>query len=119
MPLTGFLVNRGSDWICAVDADAAAQAMGAVFPLVAGSPPLVCHLESSVFSVPNNFANTVQCSNLTASQTFTNTHAIKLMMCDPAVDTTAFMDGMQIGWGVVGAMIAALAVIFLKKAYFQ
>lgn len=30
-----------------------------------------------------------------------------------------FTDGMQMGWGVVGAMVAAFSVIFLKKAFFR
>ena len=30
--------------------------------------------------------------------------------------TAAYFDGMQMGWGVVAAMAAALAIIFLKNA---
>ena len=38
----------------------------------------------------------------------------------PSCDSTvAFFDGMQIGWGVVAAMAAALAIIFLKNSLFQ
>ena len=119
MALTGFLVNRGSDWICAVDADSAVQAMGAAFPFAAGSQPVVCSLASSAFTLPNVFNNTIQCSGLTTGLTYSYAHALTLVQCDPALETNAFMDGMQIGWGIVGAMIAALAVMFLKKAYFQ
>lgn len=119
MPLTGFLVNRGSDWICADGSANAILALGARFPYVAGSQPVLCNLESAIFTAPDIFTNTVLCHSLTSNQDYLYSHPLRLMMCDPAADTTAFMDGMQIGWGVVGAMIAALAVIFLKKAYFQ
>lgn len=38
----------------------------------------------------------------------------------PDCDATApYFDGMQIGWGVVAAMAAALSVIFIKKAFFR
>lgn len=38
----------------------------------------------------------------------------------PDCDATApYFDGMQIGWGVVSAMAAALSVIFIKKAFFR
>lgn len=30
-----------------------------------------------------------------------------------------FFDGMAMGWGVVGAMAAALSVIFVRKAFFR
>lgn len=59
MALTGFLVNRGSDWICADGAAAAILAIGARFPYVAGSQPLLCSLNSSVFTAPNTFINTI------------------------------------------------------------
>lgn len=36
--------------------------------------------------------------------------------CDP---TEAYFDGMAIGWGVVGAMVAALSVIFIKRTFFR
>lgn len=36
--------------------------------------------------------------------------------CDP---TEPYFDGMAIGWGVVGAMAAALSVIFIKKSFFR
>lgn len=38
----------------------------------------------------------------------------------PDCDLTApYFDGMAMGWGVVGAMAAALSVIFIKKSLFQ
>lgn len=36
--------------------------------------------------------------------------------CDP---TQSYFDGMQIGWGIVAAMIAVYAVILIRKAFFQ
>lgn len=36
--------------------------------------------------------------------------------CDP---TEAYFDGMAIGWGVVGAMVSAFSVIFIKKTFFR
>lgn len=38
----------------------------------------------------------------------------------PNCDATApYFDGMQIGWGVVLAMVSALSIIFLKQALFK
>lgn len=122
MALTGFLVNRGSEWTCAVDSAAAIQALGSRFPHVAGSQPVLCNIESSVFSAPDIFTNTVTCHSLTSNQKYTYSHPLKLMLCDPGLSDTAtvfFMDGLEMGWGVVAAMVAALAVIFIKKSFFR
>lgn len=122
MALTGFLVNRGSDWTCADGSANAILAIGARFPYVAGSQPLLCSLNSSVFTAPNTFTNTVFCYNLTSAVEYTFSHPLKLMQCDPGLTDTAsvfFQDGLQMGWGVIAAMAAALAVIFIKKSFFR
>lgn len=123
MALTGFLVNYGGgSWTCADGADAAMLALGARFPYVGGSQPVLCNLEASAFTAPNTFSNTVLCHNLTGNQFWTFTHDLTLMQCDPvAIDqsTVMFNDGLQMGWGVVAAMAAALSIIFIKKAFFR
>lgn len=122
MALTGFLVNRGSDWTCADGSANAILALGARFPYVAGSQPTLCNLSSSVFTAPNTFTNSIQCHDLTSAQSWTLSHSLTLMQCDPGLTDTAtvfFMDGLQMGWGVVAAMAAALAVIFIKKSFFR
>lgn len=119
MALTGFLVNRGSDWICADGSANAILAIGARFPYVAGSQPVLCNLDGSFFTAPDTFTNTVTCHSLVGSQQYTFSHPLKLMQCDPAVSTTFFMDGMELGWGVVAAMAAALSIIFIKKSFFR
>lgn len=119
MPLTGYLVNQGSSWQCADGSANAILALGARFPYVAGSQPVLCNLESSVFTAPNTFTNTVTCHDLTGGQSWTLSHPLTLMQCDPDVSTTPFFDGMAMGWGVVSAMAAALAIIFIKKAFFR
>lgn len=122
MALTGFLVNRVSDWTCADGAAAAIQAIGSRFPYVAGAAPTLCNIDSSVFTAPNIFTNTITCHDLTGGQQWTIAHDLKLMQCDPvAIDqsTVMFNDGLQMGWGVVAAMAAALSIIFIKKAFFR
>lgn len=122
MALTGFLVNRGSDWTCADGPANAILALGARFPYVAGSQPLLCNLDSSVFTAPNTFTNLITCHNLAGTQSYSFSHPLQLMQCDPGLTDTAtvfFMDGLQMGWGVVAAMAAALAVIFIKKSFFR
>lgn len=123
MALTGFLVNRGgADWTCADGSANAILALGARFPYTAGSQPVLCSIQSSVFSAPNTFTNTVTCHSLTGAQDYTFSHPLQLMQCDPGLTDTAtvfFMDGLQMGWGVVAAMAAALAVIFIKKSFFR
>lgn len=122
MALTGFLVNRGTDWTCADGSANAILALGSRFPYVAGSQPVLCSLNSSVFTAPNTFTNTVLCHSLVGTQEYTFSHPFKLMQCDPAlVDQSSvfFADGLQMGWGVVAAMAAALAVIFIKKSFFR
>ena len=94
MALTGFLVNiGGGNAVCADGAAAAIQALGARFPFVTGSQPVLCNLESSVFTAPNNFINTITCHNLTGNQAWTLAHDLTLMACDPAFpigDASAF-----------------------------
>jgi|SRR3989338_946441 len=123
MALTGFLVNTGSSWTCADGPANAILALGARFPYVAGSQPVLCSIDSSVFTAPNMFTNTITCHNLTGNQFWTLSHDLTLMVCDPAVSDASnaamFSDGMQMGWGVVGAMMAALSVIFIRHSFFR
>lgn len=123
MALTGFLVNYGGGaWTCADGSDAAILALGSRFPYVAGAQPVLCNIESSVFTAPNTFTNTISCHDLTSNQQYQFAHPLKLMQCDPvAIDkaTVMFNDGLQMGWGVVAAMAAALSIIFIKKAFFR
>lgn len=120
MAQTGFLVNYGGGaWTCAADAAGAIQALGARFPYTGGGQPVLCNLENSVHTAPDIFTNTVKCHDLTGNQFYQFAHELRLARCDPAVDTSAFMDGMQLGWGVVAAMAAALSIIFIKKAFFR
>lgn len=85
MALTGFLVNTGNESLCLDGADAAIQALGSRFPYTAGSQPLLCNLNSSVFTAPNTFTNSVTCHDLTGNQVYTYAHPLQLMMCDPTV----------------------------------
>lgn len=85
MALTGFLVNMGSGSspVCADGSANAILALGARFPYVAGSQPVLCNLESSVFTAPNMFTNTVSCHDLTGGQSWAFAHPLTLMQCDP------------------------------------
>lgn len=117
MALTGFLVNQGHTTVCAPDAVAAIVALGGRFPYVAGSAPTLCNLDSSTFTAPDVFNNSVTCHDLTSNQSWTYTHLLRLARCDP--DTTGaalmFNDGLSMGWGVVAAMFAALAIVHLIR----
>ncbi|MBI1887204.1 MAG: hypothetical protein HYS19_02360 [Nitrosomonadales bacterium] len=117
MALTGFLINQGHSTICAADSAAAIVALGGRFPVVAGSQPVICSLQGVSFVEPNVFNSTINCHDLIASTAWTATHAAYLARCDP--DTTGaalmFNDGLSMGWGVVAAMFAALAVAYLVK----
>lgn len=83
MALTGFLVNMGHSTTCAKDAADALIALGARFPYVAGSQPSLCNLDSSSFTAPNIFTNSVTCHDLTANASWTYSHPLKLAQCDP------------------------------------
>lgn len=87
MALTGFLINMGagSPPVCASTAANAIQALGARFPYVAGSQPMVCNLENSVFTAPDIFTNTINCHDLTGNQSWLYAHPLRLMLCDPAL----------------------------------
>lgn len=87
MALTGFLVNigGGSGAICSDSAAHAIDAIGARFPYVAGSNPVLCNLESSVFTAPNTFTNTIMCHDLTGGMSWTLAHSLHLSLCDPAL----------------------------------
>ncbi len=120
MALTGYLVNQGHSTVCAPDAAAAMVALGGRFPYVAGSQPVLCNLNSSAHTPPDIFTNNITCHDLTGAQMYTYSHPLILVRCDPAdtlgTNAAMFADGMSMGWGVVAAMAAALAVIFLKNA---
>jgi len=83
--LTGFLVNSGSSASCVDGSANAILALGALFPYVAGNQPVLCNIESSVFSAPNTFTNTISCHDLLGNQIWTQGHDLRLMMCDPTV----------------------------------
>lgn len=123
MALTGFLVNQGHTTICAADSASAMVAIGGRFPYVAGNQPVLCSLDSSTFTVPATFNNAITCHSLVATSQYTFTHPMVLARCDPAdtlgTNTAFYADGMQMGWGVVSAMAAALAIIFIKKSFFR
>lgn len=85
MALTGFLVNMGGGnvTVCADGSANAILALGARFPYVAGSQPALCNLEASVFTAPNTFTNTIMCHDLTSGQSWTLSHPLRLLQCDP------------------------------------
>lgn len=87
MALTGFLVNMGAGnpSVCADSAQTAMDAIGARFPYVAGSQPVLCNLESVVYTAPNLFTNSIMCHDLSSAQTWTLSHPLHLAVCDPAL----------------------------------
>lgn len=86
MALTGFLVNLGGgNVVCADGVAATFQAIGARFPYVAGSQPLLCSLESTAFTAPNTFTNTILCHDLSGNTDYLKAHAMALVQCDPAI----------------------------------
>lgn len=87
MALTGFLVNigGGNASVCADGAANTIQAIGARFPYVGGSQPVLCNIESSVFTAPDIFTNTIKCHDLTGNQWYQYAHDLRLMACDPAL----------------------------------
>jgi len=117
MALTGFLVNMGggNPSVCADGAANAILALGARFPYVAGSQPLLCNLESSVFTAPNTFTNTIACHDLTGNQTWTIAHPLTLMQCDPT--TYGFVTDGSIFDPVVGAAFWSFAMTFVLGLY--
>lgn len=115
MALTGFLVNigGGSGAVCADSAQNAIESIGARFPFVAGSQPVLCNLESSVYTAPNLFTNTITCHDLTSAQSWTLSHLLHLAVCDPALPigggalvepVTAANIGYVFSWGM-GAVV--------------
>lgn len=42
-----------------------------------------------------------------------------MTQCDPAISTTPYFDGMQMGWGVVAAMAVAASIIQIKHSFFR
>lgn len=87
MALTGFLVNMGTGnaSVCADSSANAISALGARFPYVAGNQPVLCSLNSSVFTAPNTFTNTITCHDLLGNAFWTKAHDLTLMQCDPAL----------------------------------
>ena len=123
MAYTGFLINLGHSSVCAPDSVAAVDALGAAFPVVSGSPPYLSLLYSSSFTAPNVFSLNIIVHDLTGVNQWQLSHNVYLARCDPATyqvgnNAGYFADGVQMGWGVVAAMAAALGVIFLKNALF-
>lgn len=116
MAITGFLVHG----ICADGSALALDALGSAFPQFLGStPPVMCNLSAQSFIAPSTFSQTISCHDLTGAAQYIFVHPISLIQCDPTISTTPFFDGMTMGWGVVSAMAAAAAIIFIKKAFFR
>lgn len=114
MALTGFLVNQGGTSICADGAANAIQALGSRFPYVAGSQPLLCNIESSVYTAPDVFVNAVKCHDLTSNQWYQYSHELRLMVCDPTLPIA----GVGMGFDYVyAASLWSLAFTFVLSLF--
>ena len=93
MALTGFIVNQGAGnlTICAPGSSSAINALGSLFPVVAGNNPNFCTLNGVTFTAPNTFNVSVLCNDLTSNNDWLKTHLIKLPLCDPALDSNVFL----------------------------
>jgi hypothetical protein len=122
MALTGYLVNQGHSTICAPDSAAAIVALGGMFPTIAGSDAYICDAHTIIYSAPTTFDMLIECHSMISSKEYAFAHSIHLARCDPSdtlgTHASMFADGLSMGWGVVAAMAAAMAVIFLKQALF-
>lgn len=116
MALTGFLVNTGTTSICADGSANAIQALGARFPYVAGNQPVLCNIESSVFTAPDLFVNTVKCHDLTGTQWYQYSHDLRLMMCDPTLPIAGVVQGGVFDY-VYAASLWSMAFTFVLALY--
>ena len=93
MALTGFIVNQGAGnlTICAPDSTSAINALGSLFPVVAGNNPNFCTLDGATFTSPNVFNVSVLCHDLTSNNDWLKAHPIMLPRCDPALDPNVFL----------------------------
>lgn len=117
MALTGFLVANK----CAPDSLEAENALASQFPQYLGStPPVMCSVFNTWYTPATKaYTLVITCHDLTGATQYQYSHDVILQPCDPAISTAPFFDGMTMGWGVVSAMAAAAAIIFIKKAFYR
>jgi hypothetical protein len=85
--LTGFVVNH----VCAADAAAAAVEIASSFPALESGA--ICSLASVVFTAPATFDSVVTCSNLNGGKSFSASHALTFVACDPASSSFDYVSG--------------------------
>jgi hypothetical protein len=117
MALTGY-------WISGVCRGTQAEALDAVAAQYPHSENGVMFSAASFqFTGPNNIGAWVQGQNMSTGLVSGQWIDTPVTSCDPAVSQAVnvqmFNDGMQMGWGVVAAMAAALSVIFIKQSFFR
>lgn len=115
MPLTGFYMNG----ICHASQAEAIDAFVSMTPVLTNSQYLTT-LSAAASGVSAMTISTNTMNLAGAGNTFVaHSASLPLRPCDPVISTTPFFDGMTMGWGVVSAMAAAVAIIFIKKALFR
>lgn len=118
MALTGYWSNG----ICTASQAEAVAALNSQFPVITDA---FFHTGSAVASGTNAALLTTWTFNLGVSGGTWITHAMifNFSACDPDLQSSKsvamFNDGLQMGWGVVAAMAAALSIIFIKKSFFR
>lgn len=114
MALTGFWMHG----ICRASQAEAIDAFISVSPVISGQ------YFTTLSAIPSGTGSMTVGTNTMDLASVSNTFqahsgTLPLKPCDPAISTEPFFDGMTMGWGVVSAMAAAAAIIFIKKAFFR
>lgn len=118
MALTGYWSNG----ICTASQAEAVAALNSQFPVVTDA---FIHVGNAVASGVDGAQLTTWTFNLGASggAWFAHSLIFYFVPCDPDLQSSKsvamFSDGLQMGWGVVAAMAAALSIIFIKKSFFR
>lgn len=113
MALIGFWMNG----VCYATQAEAVTAFVSLSPSVNGQYLTTFNAIPSGLSSIGVSLNTMDLS-LPANVFVPHAATIPLRACDSLVSVTSFNDGMQIGWGIVAAMLAALSIVIIKKSFF-
>lgn len=114
MALTGFWVTGK----CYATLSEAVTAFNATSPIMTGQ--YFTAINASASGASSMAISTYTLDLVLAPNTFVvHSFTLPLKSCDPAISTAPFFDGMTMGWGVVSAMAAAAAIIFIKKAFYR
>jgi|SRR5665647_153475 len=116
MSLSGYQVAA----VCAPDTPAAIFELSKLFPAAVSGHFVSLDADPAFNTGSGIFELSVKSQDInSAASSVTSIASVYLPACDPAVSTTAYFDGMTMGWGIVAAMAVAASIMQIKHSFFR